>query len=75
MGLGYDAVTVSRQLGHARPSITSDVYGHLFEQARVADEMHARLEEGFGYLLRGGSAGNTMSTSPALGRSLPGQET
>lgn len=47
---GYDAVT-ARQLGHARPSITWDLYGHLFEQARVADEMRAKVEAGFGHLL------------------------
>jgi integrase len=30
---GLDVVRVSRQLGHARPSITLDVYAGEFEQA------------------------------------------
>jgi hypothetical protein len=33
---GLDVVRVSRQLGHARPSITLDVYSHEFEQAQHA---------------------------------------
>ena len=29
---GLDILTVSRRLGHGRPSVTLDVYGHLIEQ-------------------------------------------
>ena len=29
---GLDVVRISRQLGHARPSITLDVYAHELEQ-------------------------------------------
>jgi integrase len=39
-----DPVVVSRQLGHASPSITLDTYSHVFDQARNADE----LREGIG---------------------------
>ena len=36
---GLDVVRVQRQLGHSRPSVTSDRYSFLFEQARHADEL------------------------------------
>lgn len=32
---GLDVLTISRRLGHARPSITLDVYGHLFADTDV----------------------------------------
>jgi integrase len=52
LDLKLDVVTVSRQLGHARPSITSDVYAHLFDQARHADDIRQRMgESDFGKLL------------------------
>jgi integrase len=41
--LKLDIVTVSRQLGHKRPSITSDVYAGLFDQARHAEEIRAKM--------------------------------
>ena len=53
LDLKLDVVTVSRQLGHARPSITSDVYGHLFDRARhPAGIRKAMGESNFG-LVRG----------------------
>jgi len=42
--LGLDPVVVSRQLGHARPSITLDRYSHLFDRARHADDLRNRLQ-------------------------------
>jgi integrase len=42
--LRLDPVVVSRQLGHARPSITLDRYSHLFDRARHADDLRERLE-------------------------------
>jgi len=41
--LGLDPGQVSRQLGHARPSITLDVYAHLFDRARHADNIREQL--------------------------------
>jgi integrase len=41
--LRLDPVVVSRQLGHARPSITLDRYSHLFDRARHADDLRERL--------------------------------
>jgi integrase len=52
LDLGLDVVQVSRLLGHARPSITSDVYAHLFAQARHADDIRRRIAESeFGRVL------------------------
>jgi integrase len=65
VGLGCDVLTVSRQLGHARPSITTDVYGHLFEEARVADELRAKLGGHYGHLL-GADDVNALSTRARL---------
>ena len=43
VGLGLDPVQVSRQLGHAAPSITLDTYSHLFDQARHAADIRSRM--------------------------------
>jgi integrase len=48
---GLDVVRVSRQLGHARPSITLDVYAHEFEQAQHTDDVATKLTAAFGGLL------------------------
>jgi hypothetical protein len=32
---GIPVIVVSRRLGHAKPSITLDVYGHLFPSIQV----------------------------------------
>ena len=42
--LRLDPVVVSRQLGHARPSITLDRYSHLFDRTRHADDIRERLQ-------------------------------
>ena len=44
---------VSRQLGHASPSITLDVYSHMFDHAWHADAAREALEARFGGLLSG----------------------
>lgn len=52
LDLKLDVVTVSRQLGHARPSITSDICTHLFDQARHAEDIRTRMAQSdFGRLL------------------------
>jgi integrase len=42
---GLDILTISRRIGHAKPSITLDVYGHLLggADARAAEIMEAAL--------------------------------
>lgn len=39
---GIDPVRASRQLGHARPSITLDIYAHEFDRARGLDDVEIR---------------------------------
>jgi integrase len=48
---GLDVVRISRQLGHARPSITLDVYAHEFEQAQHAEDVNAKLTAAFGGII------------------------
>ncbi|HZS62857.1 MAG TPA: site-specific integrase [Gemmatimonadaceae bacterium] len=64
VGLKIDPARVSKQLGHAKVSITLDTYTHLFEQARHSDELRAAVSERYGHLLDG----NVMSTT---GRNQP----
>ena len=48
-------VEVQRQAGHARPSITLDLYSHEFEKAKRADEIRARIAAtGIGAAVGGG---------------------
>jgi len=43
--LRLDVVQVQRQLGHAKASITSDTYAHLFDEARHADVIRTQMAE------------------------------
>jgi integrase len=45
---GLDPVRAARQMGHARPSITLDIYAHEFEEARGRDDIAQRLTSAFG---------------------------
>lgn len=52
--LGLDVVQVSRQLGHSSPGITLNVYAHLFDRARHAEDIRARMaSSAFGAVLDG----------------------
>ena len=52
--LGLDVVQVSRQLGHASPTITLGIYAHLFDNARHAEDIRARMaSSAFGAVLEG----------------------
>lgn len=61
IGQGEDVVFVSRQLGHARPSITLDTYADLFDRARHTDRARAAMEAAVGKHLepRGGDRRRT----------------
>jgi integrase len=48
---GTDVVTVSRQMGHARPSITLDVYSHEFALVQHRESVEAKLNDAFGGIL------------------------
>jgi integrase len=41
--VGLDVIQVSRILGHASASTTLDIYAHLFDQARHAADIRARM--------------------------------
>jgi integrase len=43
VGLRLDVNTVSKALGHARPSITLDTYTHEFEKADSAEQVRSKL--------------------------------
>jgi integrase len=48
---GTDVVTVCRQMGHARPSITLDVYAHEFAAVQHRDSVTSRLNDAFSGIL------------------------
>jgi integrase len=49
-----DVAHVSRILGHTRPSVTLDIYTHLYHQAQHADSIKERMaSSGFGQLIGG----------------------
>ena len=48
---GADVVTVSRQMGHARPSITLDVYAHEFAAVQHREDIAAKLGDAFNGIL------------------------
>ena len=41
--LGLDGVQVSRLMGHASPSTTLNIYAHMFDEARHAADIRARM--------------------------------
>lgn len=45
---GADVTFVSHQMGHSRPSITLDVYSHLFAAARSSGSAAAAIDAAFG---------------------------
>jgi integrase len=57
LDLGLDVVQVSRILGHARVTITLDVYTHLFDETRHADEIRNQMaQRAFARLLAAASS-------------------
>jgi hypothetical protein len=45
LDLKLDAVQVSKQMGHAKPSITADLYVDIFDKARHADDIRERMRK------------------------------
>ncbi|MFZ2052499.1 MAG: site-specific integrase, partial [Solirubrobacteraceae bacterium] len=59
--LGLDVAQVSRILGHARITITLDVYTHLFDDARHTQDIRTRMAASpFAELLEPDSRGGTV---------------
>jgi integrase len=55
--LGMDVVRVAEQVGHSRPSITLDVYSHLFQAANYHAELTAKIAASpFGQLFQEGAS-------------------
>ena len=48
---GLDPVGVQRQMGHARPSITMDLYVHEFETARRREQVSEHLAVALGGMI------------------------
>lgn len=54
---GLDVVQVQRQAGHARPSITLDIYSHEFERTKRSEDVRAKIAAtGIGAVLGRGDA-------------------
>ena len=51
VGLKLDPVGVASQLGHSNPATTLQVYAHMFDKARHAEETRNGLANAFGHLL------------------------
>jgi integrase len=67
--LGLDVVQVSRILGHASPATTLDIYAHLFDEARHAADIRARMSRSeFARMLTPDTDENVIRL-PAAGRS------
>lgn len=62
---GLNVVFISRQLGHASPSMTLDVYGGLFDRAEHARRAVAGLEAAFSALLAAGPPHEMQKVLPA----------
>jgi integrase len=60
---GLNVVFVSRQLGHSSPTITLDVYAHLFEQADHAAAAREALEASYA-AMAGSATGHAAARSP-----------
>jgi integrase len=51
---GIDVVFVSRQLGHANPGVTLQVYAHLFGRREHADRARAALSVNYAAVVGAG---------------------
>lgn len=70
--LSLDVLQVSRILGHSSASTTLDIYAHLFDEARHAADIRARMaSSAFAGLLDSNNGGNVI-TLPAAARSRTG---
>jgi integrase len=76
--LGLDVLQVSRILGHSSASTTLDVYAHMFDEARHAADIPARMaRSAFAGLLDRGGVGNVVllpTVAAGSGRDLSVRE-
>ena len=61
-------------MGHASPSTTLNIYAHMFDEARHADDIRARMaRSAFAGLLETDQDDERMITLPAAARSTWGR--
>jgi hypothetical protein len=66
-------VQVSRLMGHASPSTTLSIYAHMFDEARHAADIRARMaRSAFAGLLKTEEDDRRVITLPAAASWLPG---
>jgi integrase len=71
--LGLDVVQVSRLMGHASPSTTLNIYAHMFDEARHAADIRARMaRSAFAGLLEDNEDERRVITLPAAASSPGG---
>jgi integrase len=71
--LGLDVVQVSRLMGHASPSTTLNIYAHMFDEARHAADIRARMaRSAFAGLLEDDDDERRVITLPAAASSPGG---
>jgi site-specific recombinase XerD len=71
--LGLDVVQVSRLMGHASPSTTLSIYAHIFDEARHAADIRARMaRSAFAGLLENDDDERRVITVPAAASSAVG---
>lgn len=71
--LGLDVVQVRRLMGHASPSTTLSIYAHVFDEARHAADIRARMaRSAFAGLLENDEDERKVITLPAAASSTVG---
>jgi hypothetical protein len=71
--LGLDVVQVSGLMGHASPSTTLSIYAHIFDEARHAADVRARMaRSAFAGLLEADEDDQRVITLPAAAGSAVG---
>lgn len=50
IGQNHNPLYVAAQMGHEKPSVTLDTYGHLFNRAKNAERHRKGLDDDFGHL-------------------------
>jgi integrase len=71
--LGLDVVQVSRLMGHASPSTTLNIYAHMFDEARHAADIRARMaRSAFAGLLEADEDKRKVIILPAVASSTAG---
>lgn len=71
---GESITWIAGQAGHSSPSITLDVYAHLFAKEEHAERMRSRMEESYGSILSGGEHGGEHNADSSRVPVTPAEE-